>query len=49
MSSVSYANSNVRRMSTDSQDTVLLTNIEGYGLTALEAKSHFNLFNQTRE
>ena len=36
----SYADNNVRRMSTNSQDTALLTNIEGGGLTALETSYH---------
>ena len=33
MSSVTYVDKNVRRMSTDSKDIALLTNIEGGGLT----------------
>ena len=38
----SYANNNIniRRMSTNSQDTALLTNIEDGDLTALEANYH---------
>ena len=36
----SYTDNNVRRMSTNSQDTALLTNIEGGGLTALETNYH---------
>ena len=36
----SYANNNVRRMSTNSQDTALLTNIDGGDLTGLEANYH---------
>ena len=36
----SYEDNSVRRVSTDSQNTALLTNIEGGGLTALEAKYH---------
>ena len=36
----SYADNSVRRVFTDSQNTALLTNIEGGGLTELEAKYH---------
>ena len=36
----SYADNIVGRMSTDSQDTALLTNIEGGDLRALETNYH---------
>ena len=36
----SYADNNVQRMSTDSQDTALLTNNKGGDLTALETNYH---------